>query len=340
MALSGIKLTIGIPTYNRDKYLDRCLASICNQLDGSVNEIELLVSDNASTDNTFQVVQKYINKGFNINYYRNDGNMGPDFNIYQCYKKANGRYVLALGDDDLLMDTAIKKLLHIIDTGTFGLIFLNPLSFTDHINTAEIMEIKGYSIYDDHMSFLKKVNINITFISGNVINRDFLSQSTMGQLTGSYLAQVDFILSALFLSPRNCYVHDQILAVQSDNSGSYNLIKVFSENFNDIIVKFENRQGIKNIKKIIDIRLLILFFPYYLLKLKMGQHNFSANYNFDSLYKQYRRYIFYWIFTYPIIKLPLPFAKIYYFFVRLCRKTFVTYDNLFNDHVLKQSDYL
>lgn len=337
MALSGIKLTIAIPTYNRDKYLDRCLENIFLQIGGHEDEVEIIVSDNASTDNTYQVIEKYKAEGRSIKYFRNEQNMGPDYNIYQCYDKANGNYVLALGDDDLLIDTAIVKIVNVIDTGTYGLIYLNSTFFTDDVSKSFNNDSKGYLVYDDHFSFLRKVNINITFISGNIINKSFFLESDMQQRMGTFLAQVDFILTALFLSSQNCFINDKILAVQSDNSGSYNLVKVFSENFNDIITKFEVRRQIKNIKEIIDNRLLILFFPYYILKLRSGNHNFVANDNFYSLKKLYNRYKSYWLFTYPMIKLPLIFAKIYFVFVRFCRKTLITFNNTFIDKgVLKQ----
>ena len=69
-------LTIGIPTYNRAHYLTNLLDGICRELaagrfDG---QIEILISDNASADNTREVVQQYRDE-FPISYYRNSTNI-------------------------------------------------------------------------------------------------------------------------------------------------------------------------------------------------------------------------------------------------------------------------
>ena len=61
-------LSIAIPTYNRAHYLDLCLSQICKQLPGNEQDIELIVSDNASPDNTEEVVKKYIDRGIDLKY--------------------------------------------------------------------------------------------------------------------------------------------------------------------------------------------------------------------------------------------------------------------------------
>jgi glycosyltransferase involved in cell wall biosynthesis len=93
-------LSFTIPTCNRAKYLDQLLGALLKQLHGE-SRVELIVSDNASTDNTPAVVEAYRQQGLPIRYLRNQANHGPDFNILQCYEQAAGRYVWIFGDDDL-----------------------------------------------------------------------------------------------------------------------------------------------------------------------------------------------------------------------------------------------
>ena len=61
-------LTIAIPTNNRAKYLDKSLTHFTKQLSISNKNIDLIVSDNCSSDNTEEVVNKYIQLGYNIQY--------------------------------------------------------------------------------------------------------------------------------------------------------------------------------------------------------------------------------------------------------------------------------
>lgn len=103
-------LSIAIPTYNRANYLDRCLDSITRQIVEIDYQVELLVVDNASTDHTFEIVEKYIKRGFQIKYSKGETNKGIDYNILQCYHLSKGKYVVAFGDDDILYDGVLKRL--------------------------------------------------------------------------------------------------------------------------------------------------------------------------------------------------------------------------------------
>ena len=62
-------LSICIPTYNRAKILDRALENIERELKSiDINEIELVIFNNCSKDDTQEIVYKYINKGLPIKY--------------------------------------------------------------------------------------------------------------------------------------------------------------------------------------------------------------------------------------------------------------------------------
>ena len=106
------KLSICIPTYNRAIYLKQLLDCILNQLkDIEENTVEICVSDNASTDNTQEILQKYQQEYNNITYFRWDKNMGADMNYLKVVEIAHGKYCWFFGSDDLMVDGAIKKML-------------------------------------------------------------------------------------------------------------------------------------------------------------------------------------------------------------------------------------
>jgi hypothetical protein len=90
------RFTIGIPTYNRADFLDRSLQLACNQ---TWNDVEVLVSDNASTDNTPEVVRSY---GERVRYQRNSENIGMWANLIRVAEMATGEYFSWLQDDDLI----------------------------------------------------------------------------------------------------------------------------------------------------------------------------------------------------------------------------------------------
>jgi glycosyltransferase involved in cell wall biosynthesis len=134
----NIKLTIAIPTYNRIGYLSEILDIILNQCKRVINFeniIEILISDNASTDGTSEYI-KFKKDTLNekiINYYRNDFNMGSDLNFIECVKKAKGEYVWIFGDDDLLEDYVIENVMNKLANNNFSLIILSTLSYENKL---------------------------------------------------------------------------------------------------------------------------------------------------------------------------------------------------------------
>lgn len=97
-------ISICIPTFNRADLLDQTLQSVANQ---TVRPFEVVVVDNASTDNTKAVVGKY--KKFGIRYIRNKVNVGMVENWNVCVKQARGEYLSFLHSDDLIAPTWYEK---------------------------------------------------------------------------------------------------------------------------------------------------------------------------------------------------------------------------------------
>lgn len=98
----GVILTIAIPTYNRCYTLKRALEAIAEQ---DTDMVEILICDDASRDDTEKIVADIQKKHrLPIRYIKNNVNLGYDKNFLQCFKEAKGKYVLLMGDDDILID--------------------------------------------------------------------------------------------------------------------------------------------------------------------------------------------------------------------------------------------
>jgi len=95
------KVSIIIPTYNRAKYLQQAIESAFAQ---DYPNLEVIVSDNASTDETPEVVKKYMVDP-RFKYFRNEKNLGIAGNWRRAlYEYATGDWALILSDDDYLID--------------------------------------------------------------------------------------------------------------------------------------------------------------------------------------------------------------------------------------------
>lgn len=112
-----IKLSICIPTYNRERFLAETLESIVGQLDGDIRDtVEICVSDNASTDGTEGLVREYAGRHPNMVYHRWPENMGADRNYLKVVDIAHGEFCWLFGSDDVMVPGAVRRVLAEIDT--------------------------------------------------------------------------------------------------------------------------------------------------------------------------------------------------------------------------------
>lgn len=91
-------VTVGVPTYNRSARLGTCLEGLRAQTYGNFH---VIVSDNASADDTESVVREFMAKDARIGYYRQERNIGAVSNFEFLRQQARGKYFMWVADDDL-----------------------------------------------------------------------------------------------------------------------------------------------------------------------------------------------------------------------------------------------
>lgn len=117
-------LSIYIPTYNRVEKVINQIKFFMNEI-GDNENIELVVCDNASTDNTDKELKK-INSNYPFRYFRNDENIGICGNAYNAIQYTNGKYIWIVGDDDYLEYGVVKNVMNILNSQkNLNFIFLN-----------------------------------------------------------------------------------------------------------------------------------------------------------------------------------------------------------------------
>lgn len=107
-------LSICIPTYNRSKYLKKSLDSIVTQNEFLNGSVEIVISDNASTDDTREVVEAYLEKYNNVYYSRNEENI-RDKNYPTVLSKAHGKLRRLCNDTLVFHPGSLKKICAVID---------------------------------------------------------------------------------------------------------------------------------------------------------------------------------------------------------------------------------
>lgn len=133
-------LTICIPTYNRADHLKSAIFSLIPQIKKAGDSVELIISDNCSTDHTKQVVDM-CKQQIPIKYYKNSRNMGFTYNLINpISEKATGEYGWIIGDDDIVVESAVDDILKIIrSTRSYDYFFVNNVSMEHKYLTGEII---------------------------------------------------------------------------------------------------------------------------------------------------------------------------------------------------------
>lgn len=327
-------LTIAIPTYNRCTYLSELLESLLSQL-SKEGRVELIVSDNASTDQTSKVVQHYRDRGFEIQYLRNSANLGPDGNFIQCIKRASGRYVWIFGDDDILLPGSLAKILHCIESKHYDLIHLRSKPLTSEVATfveSNVASELDSTEFSDAIKFARCININFTFITANIFNNERLKSiqhPPFESLDGSRLVQLGWILTLLREHQRSLIINNPLIGSRVDNSGGYGLFEVFGKNLYHIVSDWILDPKLK--RPILNSTLQI-FFPVYILRLKIQQNSCFTKENPHFILGPLFHWNFrYWVFNYPLIVLPLPLGKIWFLGIRIINRI----DRIFGNPLIK-----
>ncbi len=161
-------LSLGIITRNRADTLEKFLSNLSQEI---VDGVEICVSDNASTDNTSEVVRRWM-KRLPLRYQKNRRNIGAEQNVLSVFQMAQGEFVWPMGDDDLIEPGAIRLLAgylkhHVQDD--FGAVYLNAMSDTGRL--ASHFDFEGFRIFQiSDLAPMKKMH-NFSFISSVCLRR-------------------------------------------------------------------------------------------------------------------------------------------------------------------------
>lgn len=105
-------ITLGLPVYNGEKFLQATLDSILAQ---TFENFELIISDNGSTDRTQKICEQYLVKDQRIRYYRNDKNLGAAKNYNRLLELALGEYFKWAAHDDICAPNFLLRCVEILD---------------------------------------------------------------------------------------------------------------------------------------------------------------------------------------------------------------------------------
>lgn len=156
-----VKVSILIPVYNRANIILETLNSAVSQ---TIENIEVIVVDNKSTDNTYAILQDFARSHPNVKVYQNETNLGPVRNWRNCLDYSTGEYVKILWSDDLIAPDYLEKTLPFLENNeNVGFVFTgSEVFYTDSGKRAEENAFGDTGLYDTKI-----------FIEGSLLGGSF-----------------------------------------------------------------------------------------------------------------------------------------------------------------------
>lgn len=273
-----MKLSICIPTYNRSGYLKRFLEKLYAEIAkfSLQNKIEVIVSDNASPDDTREIVQNFTEQG--LIYSRNENNIGPDANFLKLFEMSSGEYIWLPGDDDLFADDFLPYILQVAEKEKFDYFYLRTVGDTSSVNNRSYTAVSNSELFS-------RTTIFTTFMTSQVIRSELIKPhiNNAKKYLGGFMAYY-FIFAKSLEASKICLISDQKeIFMTVENTGGYSFYRVWG----DAVFTSLYDTGFVNNKKLISrfrmdmFVILILSVTYSLRKGNSGNKFIAGNGQFD-----------------------------------------------------------
>ena len=130
-------VSLGLPVYNGDRYLEHALTRLLEQ---EYEDFELIICDNASTDSTADICQAFAQRDRRIRYVRNPSNIGLGANHNRTFEMSRGEFFKWVAHDDDFPRTMLKRFVEVLQQAppTVSLVF----SHSEYID--EYGHVDGY----------------------------------------------------------------------------------------------------------------------------------------------------------------------------------------------------
>ena len=218
-----IKVSVIIPVYNVEKYLEECLNSVINQ---TLKDIEIICVDDCSTDKSFNILKEYKKKDSRIRLFQNEKNTGgPSIGRNLGIDFALGKYIYFIDSDDYISDDYIENLY--MTAEKYNSDIVSNLNIYEVINDCikpfqpEVYNniekwkkeypnnyLEGESILSIENEYEGKKEFLSAACCNKIIKKEFLIKNNIKFLDINSGEDVCFMYEMLINSPKTSYNHN------------------------------------------------------------------------------------------------------------------------------------
>lgn len=222
-----MRISIIIPIYNGEKYLEKCLESISNQ---TYPELEVILVNDGSTDTSKEICEKWARKDCRFNLYNNE-NQGVSSSRNFGIKQATGEYITFVDCDDFLAKDALEILLQTASQG-YDLIIANHARYYDEQNVTLNVDIptREYNKKEFLDTFWKLYDSFVINSPWGKLYKKEILQSKKIEFPTDYELGEDLIFNLQYIEKSNTfYTINQNLYYYRDTTDS--LTTKYNENY-------------------------------------------------------------------------------------------------------------
>lgn len=230
------KVSVIVPVYNVESYLEKCLESLVNQ---TLKDIEIIIVNDGSPDNSQKIIDRYTKKYKNIKAYLKENGGLSDARNYGL-KKASGKYIAFLDSDDYVTTDMYESMYKKAISGNFDMVVCD----LNYIYDDKI--VKAYSNIKDDTTNIKKTMLNIYPAAWNKIFKKDLFNKNIEFKKGVWFEDVEFIYRLLPYVKKIGVVHEHfnqyVQRLGSITSTVNPKIYHYIDNWNGIINFYKERE--------------------------------------------------------------------------------------------------
>lgn len=243
--MEKIKLSVIIPIYNVEKYLEACLNSIVNQ---TLKEIEVICVNDGSTDSSNEIINKYATKYNNIKVINHEKNFGQSIARNNGFEAATGKYIYFLDSDDYLNDlNALEILFNNCEINELDIaLFDSDIIYEDNYNGYE-NDIKEYFKYANQCN---KKYLGTNLISGTKLFNTLVEHNCYRQNVCFRIYKREFLKNINLKFYENIIYEDILYSIIADIKAKR--VKYINKSFYVYIKRNNSTMSRKNLKKSIE----------------------------------------------------------------------------------------
>jgi len=300
-------ISICVPTYNGAEYLAQTLDSIVPFLN---SYIDLTIVDDASTDSTLNILEKYNHRYQNVHLHKNKSNLGMDRNFLQTVKLSNSKYIWFCGQDDIIGEKAISEVTKVLQSNDLIALNCNFSQFNHDytecnfesffkiatFNNYKAMSTRDLLLFDSPEEYFSIFKQPPSFLPSVIMKRCLFRGVNLRQYNGTHFVQVGVFLELMHTGKVGALTTPLVKGRVPNNGWQYDgakLLKIMTGDIRAKKIAFNNNSYLP--RKIIrrDLFKFAIHYPFLLANAyKYGLKGEEVDFNgIESIY--YDKWFYY-----------------------------------------------